>query len=220
MIQIKRSNEIGSIDNWMIATIGLIVLSVGLAIFGIWSFTNYNDQKTDVDSKISDAVAVAKKAQADADEAKFAQREKEPGREFVGPDDYGQVTFNYPKTWSVYVDKDASSGGAYEAYMNPVSVPVIGGTQQIYALRVAIDQQDYDAVLADFNPLVQEGALKSSSVSASGTAGTRLDGAFSADIHGSMVIFKIRDKVLTIRTDAETFKADFNALITTIKFKQ
>jgi hypothetical protein len=62
--------------------------------------------------------------------------------------------------------------------------------------------------------------LNSSSVAANGVNGTRFDGAFSKDIRGSAVIFKIRDKTLTLRTDAETFKNDFNSLVPTIKFNQ
>jgi len=57
-------------------------------------------------------------------------------------------------------------------------------------------------------------------VKADGNNGTRLDGAFTKDIRGYAVIFKIRDKTLTIRTDANTFKSDFNKLINTIKFNE
>jgi hypothetical protein len=46
----------------------------------------------------------------------------------------------------------------------------------------------------------------------------RLDGSFSTDIRGSAVIFKIRDKTVTIRTDADTFKPDFENIIKTINF--
>lgn len=204
-------------------TIIIVVLSVfgALALgFGIWSFVNYNDQKTNVDSKVSEAVATAQKTQADADEAKFTARDKEPNRNFVGPDDYGQLTFNYPKTWSVYVNKDASDGGNYEAYLNPVSVPPVSPTTQ-YALRVVIENTDYDKVIASYDTSVKTGKLKASTVkAANGASGTRLDGAFSTSIRGSAVIFKIRDKTVTVRTDADTFDPDFNALIATIKFNQ
>lgn len=212
--------ERGSVDSWMIATIGLVVLVVAVGALAVWALVNYNDQKTDVDAKISSAVAVARKEQADSDEVKFAEREKEPNREFVGPDDYGHVTFNYPKTWSVYIEQDGSDNGSYEAYLNPVLVPAVNSDQQQYALRVVIEQVSYDDALNNFDSLVQSGDLKSSSVSINGSIGTRLDGKFSDDIRGSMIIFKIRDKVLTIRTDADTFKPDFNALITTLKFNK
>jgi len=219
MITFRHKHEIGAVSGWMVATIGLIVLTIGVGAAAVWAFLNYNDQKTNVDSKVSSAVSTAKKTQADSDEAKFTERDKEPNREFVGPDDYGRLTFNYPKTWSVYVNKDATSGGTYEAYLNPVSVPPVSSVQQ-YALRVTIEQSDYDKVITSYASLVKKGDLKSSSVIASGNNGTRLDGSFTKDIRGAAVIYKIRDKTVTIRTDADTFKADFDALIQTIKFNQ
>lgn len=182
-----------------------------------WALINYFDQKNTVDSKVSSAVSVAKKEQADSDEAKFTQRDKQPNRQFVGPDDYGRVSFDYPKTWSVYVANDASVGSSYQAYLNPVSVPAISVNTQ-YALRVTIETKDYDQVINSYTALVKKGDLKSSVVKASDQNGTRLDGSFSSNIRGSAVIFKIRDKTVTIRTDADTFSADFNALVATIQF--
>ena len=53
-----------------------------------------------------------------------------------------------------------------------------------------------------------------------GNTGTRLDGNFSKNIRGAAVIYKVRDKTATVRTDAnETFKADFNKIIQTINFE-
>jgi hypothetical protein len=203
-----------------IAIVTLAVLSAALAGLAVWAFINYTDQKNNVDTKINTAVASAKKTQADADEVKFNEREKQPNRQFVGPDDYGRVTFDYPKTWSVYISSDITNGGTYQAYLNPVSVPPIGGTNQQFALRVVIQQQDYNDAVSNFDSLVKSGDLKSSSVTANGVTGVRLDGNFTKDIRGAEVIFKIRDKTLTIRTDANTFLPDFNALVQTIKFNQ
>lgn len=215
----SRQHEQGSVSGWMIATISLIVLTLAAGAFGLWSYMNYHDQKTNVDNRVAVAVANAKKAQADQDETKFAEREKEPNRQFVGPDDYGRLTFDYPKTWSVYVDKDASQGGDFAAYLNPVSVPPVSQTAR-FALRVTIENRDYDTVLQSYENLVKNGDLKSSSVSANGVNGTRFDGNFTKDIRGSAVVYKIRDKTVTLRTDADTFKPDFDALIQTIKFNQ
>lgn len=218
-MKLNYSRENGFTNVWLIVSIGLIVLSLCLGGFSAWAYINYSNQKTDVDSKISTAVAAAKKVQADSDEAKFTEREKEPNREFVGPDDYGRVTFNYPKTWSVYVSNDVSDGGTYQAYLNPISVPSISVTKQ-FALRVEIKQQDYDKAISNFGAQVKSGDLKSSSVTVNGVTGVRFTGKFSSDIRGAVVIFKIRDKTLTISTDANTFLTDFDALVQTIKFNQ
>jgi hypothetical protein len=204
----------------LIATVILAILVISLGGFSVWAFANYVDQKDNVDSIVATQVADEVKKQQDADEVKFTAREKEPNREFAGPEDYGNLTFSYPKTWSLYVYKDAANGGNFEAYFNPISVPTISTSQQ-FALRVLIQETDYEKVIASYSSLVSKGDLDKSSVTtASGAKGTRLDGAFSKDIHGSAVIFKIRTQTLTIRTDSVTFTADFDALVQTIKFNQ
>lgn len=208
--------EQGKVSGSLLAIIGLSVLVVGAGSLAIWAYLNYNEQKTNVDSKIDLAVAEGKKEQADEDETKFAEREKEPNRQFTGPDDYGRLTFDYPKTWSVYV---AQESGSYEAYLNPVTVPPVSKEQQ-FALRVTIEQEDYDEVIASYEKAVEEGELRSSATSSQGHNGTRLDGNFSEDIRGSAVIFRVRDKTITLRTDADTFRPDFDKLIKTVDFNE
>lgn len=215
---IKNKYETGSISWSLVAIIGLTLISVTFGSLAIWSYVSYNEQKTNVDAKIAVAEADAKKAQAEVDEKKFAEREKEPNRAFVGPEDYGRLTFDYPKTWSVYIATDENRGGSYQAYLNPVTVPPVGNSQQQYALRVNIENNSYDSVIESYQPLVKEGDLRSSPVSVNGVSGTRFDGNFSQDIRGAAVIYKIRDKTVTIRTDADTFKPDFENVIKTIKF--
>ena len=188
----------------------------GLAI---WALLRYNDLNTNYEAYKNDEVAKAVKKQIDTDEANFTQREKQPNQIFRGPEDYGGLAFDYPKTWSVYVAKDATNGGDFEAYFNPATVPPVSATQ-IYSLHVLIQDKDYDQVINTYQSLVKTGALTSSAINTDGQTGTRLDGSFTKNIKGSAVIFKIRDKTVTIQTDADTFKDDFNNLIKTITFNK
>jgi hypothetical protein len=209
----------GVVDGWMISTIGLIILVLGSGSLAIWAYMNYNEAKTDIDGKVALAQAEAKKEQAEEDEAKFAEREKEPRREFIGPDEYGRLSFTYPKTWSVYIAKDARRGGDYEAYLHPVQVPSLENqSAQQVALRLQILNRDYNDYLKDYEGLTKDGKLRSSTVSVNGENGIRFDGDFSEDIRGAAVVFKIRDKTAVLRTDADTFKPDFDALIKTLTF--
>lgn len=219
MTRMNRVSDRGSAKTWLIISIVTITTTVALAAALVWALINYFDQKNNVDTKVSAAVAEARKDQADADEAKFLEREKDPNRQFVGPDDYGRVAFDYPKTWSVYVAEDASNGGQFVAYLNPVAVPAVTNATQI-ALRVTIETGDYDREISSFSRAVDSGDLTSSSITLDGVTGTRLDGNFSDDIRGSAVIFRIRDKVVTLRTDAQTFRGDFDKLIQTITFNK
>ncbi len=204
---------------WLILAIIFIVLTVAAAAVGVWAYMNYLDQKNNVDSKVSTAVTEAVKTQADKDAADFLQKEKQPNRHFVGPDDYSRVAFDYPKTWSVYVGKDAVTGGNFEAYFNPVTVPPVSAKQQ-FALRMIIEDRDYDRVIDSYKSLVTKGDLTSAAYKVDDQNGTRLTGSFSSDIKGSAVIFKINDKTLTLRSDAEDFNGDFEALIKTITFNK
>ncbi|MGO3701654.1 MAG: hypothetical protein ACTJG2_00470 [Candidatus Saccharimonadales bacterium] len=206
----------------VIMVVMVAVMSALAIIFGglaIWSYMQYTEQKNDVDGKIEVAVLNGKREQADEDEKKFAEREKEPNRDFVGPDDYGRLTFQYPKTWSLHEATDITRGGNYEAFLNPGKVPPISNNQQ-FAIRVTIENKDYDRVVQGYASLVKKGDLRSSSTSAQGNTGTRLDGNFSNNIRGAAVIYKIRDKTVTVRTDADTFKPDFEKIIQTINFDQ
>lgn len=206
-----RSHESGSANPLLIACILLALSSAALAGFGIWSFLNYQDQKNNTDSKIGAAVKVAKATQAKELEDLFLEREKEPYRSLKGPEDLGSVTFNYPKTWSVYVSKNGTAG-EYAAYLNPGSVPPVSSAQP-YATRVTIDSRQYDEALVSYEELVKSGKLKSSPVTVNGFTGVRLDGAFSSQREGSSVVFKVRDKTLIISTDATAFKNDFDTVI-------
>lgn len=206
------SHESGSVNPLLISSILLAVLCAGLAGFGIWSFTSYLDQKQNTDAKIETALTEAKAAQAEELEKDFIEREKQPYTKFNGPDDLGHVTFDYPKTWSVYIAKSGGSSAEFEAYLNPGTVPTVSN-QQPYATRVVISDRTYDATLKSYEALVKKGDLKSSPVTVNGFTGVRLDGKFSNQREGTSVIFKVRDKTLILSTDASAFKADFDTVI-------
>lgn len=211
------SHQSGSVNPLLIASILLAVFAAGLAGFGIWAYTNYLDQKNNTDAKIETAVTEAKRAQAASLEKDFMEREKQPFTKFNGPDDLGHVSFDYPKTWSVYIAKNGSTSD-YEAYLNPGSVPTVSN-QQPYATRVVISDRTYDSTLKTYEGLVKKGDLKSSPVTINGFTGVRLDGKFSTQREGSSVIFKVRDKTLMLSTDANTFKSDFdNAVLKSLDF--
>lgn len=217
-----RRYQKGEVDGWMISTIGLIILVLGTGSLAIWALLNYQEQKTNVNTKVDAAVNLAKKDQAEADEAKFAEREKEPRREFAAPDDYGRLSFTYPKTWSVYVDKDPvaneSGGKDYLAYLHPIVVPPVDVRDQQFAVRVSILEENYNTHLARFDRLIKEGKLRSKTVSINGENAVRLDGNFNDKIRGSAIIFKIRDKTAVVQTDADAFMHDFDILIKTITY--
>lgn len=215
----RNSSMRGAINGQLVAIVGLLVVVVGLSGLAAWLYVQYDEQRTNVDGKISLAESAASKKQAETDEEKFNQREKEPNREFAGPDDYGRVSFKYPKTWSVYIANDASTGGgSYAAYLNPIIVPPINSNSARFALRIIIENVAYDKALDGYKAVVKKGDVTSNPINVNGHDGTRFDGSFSKDVRGAAVVFKVRDKTVTIQTDADTFRPDFENIIKTIDF--
>ncbi len=235
-----RAYERGVID---VKIIGIVVLGLLFLVAGsmsIWLYFQYANAKSNVDSKVTAATAAATLKQKQADEAEFAAREKQPLRTFVGPDDYGRLTFDYPKTWSVYQGTDVSKGGGatYTAYLNPVIVdPVpanatsdlVANTKPTptqgyvpkFAVRLKIEQKLYEDTLKQYDPLLKTNQLTSSAFTNShGIVGTKFVGRFNNDISGEALVIKMRDRTLTIRTDATVFMPDFDALVQTINFNQ
>ncbi len=133
-----------------------------------------------------------------------------------GRDDLGRVSFNYPKTWSVYID-NPGNGGTYAAYLNKDQVPSVNGNNK-FGLRVSILDQNYSQVLQQYQGLLQSGALRSSVAQASGYNGTRLDGHFTPQVNGAAVIFKVRDKTLVLQTDLQSYVPDFNNVVKSLTF--
>jgi len=170
---------------------------------------NYTDQKNNTDQKIAVAVDIAEDAQAEKLEEQFKQREKSPVRTFQGPSDLGSVSFQYPKTWSVHTAQDVST---LETYLQPNIVPPIDDAQP-YALRVNVNEDSYQDTIEDYEGLVEDKSLKSDTIKINDFTGIRLDGKFSEERSGSIVIFKIRDKTLTLATDSTSFVDDFNKIV-------
>lgn len=202
--------------------VGVIVVGFLAVVFGglaIWAFLAYSEQKSDVDARIEQASSKAVKEQKEADALQLAQELKKPYWKFNGPADYGGLSFNYPRTWDVYVAEDGRDGKTFEAYLDKGTVPPVDDTQQ-FALRVTITDNDYDKVVDEYDDLIKKGDVKSTPVKANGQDGLRFDGKFTKDIQGSAVIYKIRDKTLIVQTDISTgeIKDDFEALIKTIMF--
>lgn len=214
---INHNGERGVVSGPLVAVIALCVLVVGLGSFGIWAYVAYTEAQSDVDDKISKAVAEAKLEQSEEDSKKFADRAKQPYKKFQAPDDYCAVAFQYPKTWSEYWSEQISNGSDFKAYFSPGYVPPVSNSEQ-FALRVTIEQKDYDDVLQTYDNRVKSGDLKISTTSSGEEEGTRLTGDFSNDIRGDAVIYSCRDYTITVQTDADVFSEDFNALIRTLTY--
>lgn len=216
----KRIREQGAVNGWIVGTIGCLVLFLIAGSLAIWMYMMYTQEKSNVDGRIAVEVAKAKSEQAEADQKTYSEEAKNPRVEFVGPSEYGRLTFMYPKTWSVYVDKDGTDRGDYRAFLHPTKVPSLSNDASRFAFRVEILNKNLDDVLNTYQAKLKKGELTSSSIEANGIAATRLDGAFEKDLRGASILFKLRDKTVRLSTDADTFKPDFQTILNTVKVSE
>ncbi|MCB9819769.1 hypothetical protein H6796_00465 [Candidatus Nomurabacteria bacterium] len=201
--------------------IAIILLSLGMVIMAalsIWMYMEYDDATSNLDSKVKAAVAIAERDQQAKDQAAFLEEEKKPNTTFAGPDDFGAIRFSYPKTWSVYVADDGSANGTYLAYLSPGVVPSVDSKTSRFATRVSYMNVKFEKAVESYKKLVEKGELKSQAVTINGQVGTRFDGNFDKDTRGAIVLLKIRDRTLSIATDANTFMGDYNKLLKTVTF--
>lgn len=207
----------------LVKTIVIIIVSlIALTFIGlfIWMNMEYSDLTNTFEAKVSEKEAQARDAQFDLDQAKFAEDEKYPYKNFSGPVDYGELGFQYPKTWSVYIEADASKGGDFKAFLNPGQIdPVSNST--VNALRVTILNKAFDNVVADYQKNIdkKDATLAMESVTVNGVTANRYTGTIpNTQLQGIIIIFKIRDKTAILQTDSVLFEEDFNKLVETIKF--
>lgn len=207
----------------LVKTIVIVILSLALVTFiglFIWMYLRYNDAYNDVEGQINLAVAEAKDEQRTKDDAERQEAEKYPYKNFAGPVDYGELSFEYPKTWSVYIEADASKGGDFKAYLNPGQIDPISNNT-VNALRVSILNKDFEAVAEQYKREVEkrDATLSMESVTVNGITANLYKGVIpGTQMQGFIVIFKIRDKTAVLQTDSVLFEEEYNKLIETVKF--
>lgn len=210
----------------LLKTIAIVILSlVSVAFIGlfIWALTQYFDEKTDVEERINVAVATAVDKQQSEDEKECNEKMKLDFLTFKGPSDYGDLTFKYPKTWSVYIASDPLKEDDFEAYFNPTQVESIESKNSIYALVVEIRNDSFESVVNEYQRAMdkKDSNLTVESITlASGTTANKYTGTIpGTDFSGYIVVFKIRDKTAIIRTDSIKHEKDYNKVLDSITFK-
>lgn len=204
----------------VIETVILVIVSlIAITFVGlfIWKYLEWDSVKTDVEGQIDAAVALAVSNNTTEMENQFLEREKYPYKSFMGPADYGSVSFEYPKTWNLYIAKDAAKGGNYEAYLNPGEVLPVGNTT-INALRLTIQDKAFDTVAKSYEGAVKSGKLTMVTRDIGGTVANVYTGDISSNIRGIVTIFKVRDKTVMIQTDSELFSDEYYKLLDTVSF--
>ena len=219
----KEASRIAKAKNRidLMKTVGLIVVSLLAVLFiglFIWMWVKWNDASTNVKGKVDVAVAEAKNELQAKLESEFDEKEKYPYKVFTGPTDLGELSFEYPKTWSLYVQSNASRGGDYAAYLNPGQVNVVQ-ENTVMALRVSIKGILFDQAISDFAEKVRSGDMTLSTTVVNGNNVNVYTGKLDNEYQGIICVFKLRDKTVMLQTDSTSvFSDDFYRILKTVKF--
>lgn len=211
-------NQRGEINTLLIPLILLLLLFAGAAGFGYWAYSERQDYKLNSDQKVAAAVEIAKKEEGIKKDLAFAEAEKKPLTNYVGPDAYGTIDIEYPKTWSVYVNSAASKQQPLDAYFNPKVVPSVDDPASVYGLRVKVVQQQYAQVIKQYDGYVKNKQVTVTPYSlpqVPGVVGVRLDGLIipAKKNSGAMIVMPLRDKTIQIWTDNAQMLGDFNNIV-------
>lgn len=206
------NNGIKSVNVSLIMAIVLGLTTIAALGAFVWAYIERDHYQNETDLIVADAVNQAREEQYQADEEVFLEEAKKPFSVFTSPSDYGSVSFEYPRTWASYNDKSDNSG--YSVYFYPTMVPAIKA-DTAFALRLNVSNQSYDTVVRSFNSQVTRGELIATPIATArdGFQGLRLDGQLSKSLNGSVIVFRVRDKTLTLQVDSQDFMADFNNTI-------
>lgn len=219
----KEASRIAKAKNRidLMKTVGLIVVSLLAVLFiglFIWMWVKWNDASTNVKGKVDVAVAEAKNELQTKLESEFEEKEKYPYKVFTGPTDLGELSFEYPKTWSLYVQSSANRGGDYAAYLNPGQVNVVQD-DTVMALRVSIKGTLFDQAISDFAEKVRSGDMTLSTTVVNGNNVNVYTGKLDNEYQGIICVFKLRDKTVMLQTDSTSvFSDDFYRILKTVKF--
>jgi hypothetical protein len=213
----NRLNERGAMNILLLPLIIVLVFLVGALGFGFWAFAGRSDYKNNSDQKVSAAVQEAIGTQKALDAKQAAQDAKKPYDTFIGSAAYGNVTINYPRTWSGYVvQNDRNTSKPISGYFQPSIVPDVNSSQSTYALRVELVQQSYDNVISSFASSLKEGKVtlepyKLTKVPS--VVGSRIEGQINSTKQGVMIALPLRNMTLKVWTESNDFKADLDTAI-------
>jgi hypothetical protein len=211
-----RLDQRGGINILLIPLILTVFILVCVLGFAFWAFGERATYKNDSDKLVAKAVAEAVADTQQTDALKYAEEAKKPYDTWIGDAAFGNVTINYPKTWSGYVVEKPTGGKPISAFYNPSVVPDANNPDNTFALRVELVQQSYDSVVTSFG-----GSLKTGKVTLQpytlakvpSVVGSRIEGQITAKKQGSMIVLPVRNATLKIWTESNDFKGDLDTHI-------
>lgn len=216
MSDMNRLSERGAINILLIPFIMLILFFFGAVGFGAWAYNERAHYKNESDQEVATAVNKAVADQKKLDAADYAEQAKKPYDTYIGPSAFGNITVNYPKTWSSYVVENDRGGNPVNGYFQPSVVPNVTDPDNTFALRVELVQTPYDTVVSQFKASLTAGKVTIAPYTlpkVPSIVGSRIEGQITPTKQGTMIVLPLRNMTLKIWTESNDFKGDLDTHI-------
>jgi hypothetical protein len=213
-LNLKKLDNKGAANPLLLGLIAVSILFVIALIFAVSQMSKVSDYEKNLEEKVAVQVAEEAKVIEDEKQAEFDEREKAPYKFWTSPTQYGSIKVGFPKTWSYYLSLDESAGAstAVNLYAYPDYVPEISRDQR-YALRMTLETADYNRILDGYRKDSERTGLEIGTVQISNVSGIKIRGLIERDVSGTLVVFPIRDKVLTVWTESRDYESDFENIV-------
>lgn len=218
-----KHNQNGAI-NLMVPLIASVALVLVLGVFLLIELGNVNKYKNNADQLISAAVTKAKSEQQNTDNKLFFIEYQKPYTTYNGPQDLGSIVFNYPKTWSSYVETNQQDGNSnpLDGFFYPKTLPTIQNEAATnYALRIRIVAQTYSDTLNNYQGTVQQygGTINPYSLpKLPNIVGVKVSGKLDSGKNGTLVLMPLRNETIEIWTEGDQFGSEFNNILASFTF--
>lgn len=206
----NKHNQDGAVNVLLIPLILASLFLIGALAFGFWAFGERQDYKNNSDQKVSAAVVVAKQQEGVVKDKQYAEAAKLPLKTYNGPEQFGSIALQYPKTWSAYVVVGSNGDASLDGYFNPDVVPSTDDENSMFALRLQVVDNPYSDELQDYQDNEEVTISPYALPKLPKVIGVRISGQIEENKKGSMVVLPVRDKTLKIFTESETYLNDFD----------
>ncbi|MDQ3065316.1 MAG: hypothetical protein M3Q36_03540 [bacterium] len=212
-----KLNQQGSLLIPLVLVVLVLFASAG---FGAWAYMGRQDYKNNTDAKIEEAVEVANEKLSDELNVEFAELQKNPNNRYKGPVAFSTLQLVYPRTWSAYIDEGDSRATKIFGYFHPKFVPATDSDTS-FAFRFEVESKTYDVIMRSVESSVKSGKVKVSAYRApkvKTALGSRVEGEIINKKQGVMVILPVRDKTIKIWTEGDTYRGDFEKILSQLSF--
>lgn len=206
----NKHNQDGAVNVLLIPLILASLLLLGTATFGFWAFGERQDYKNNADQKIVAAVTLAKQQEGALKDKQYAEAAKLPLKTYNGPEQYGSIALQYPKTWSAYVAQGTGNDASLDGYFNPDVVSSVDDKNSTFALRLQVVNNTYSEELQNYQDTEGVTITPYALPKVPKVIGVRITGQIEENKQGSMVVLPVRDKTLKIYTEAQAYLSDFD----------